>query len=271
MWTLEHLTDERVLLAYLQHDRIYAAYAIGDLEPGLFADTTWYGAVDAGPIEALVMVYAGLTPPVLFAMGLPEGVDFILAQANLPPQVYVTCRSRHLPIVQTHYAWREVRSMLRMRVHPADFYPYDFEGSLVPLTADDVPGLQALYAQGGEFAPDAFDPRQLDDGIFYGIFDAEPQGTGGAHRRLVAAAGTHLIARAYGIGAVGNIYTHPAYRGLGYASAVTSAVTADLLAAGLDVVLNVQEDNDHALRIYQRLGYQIHCRFFEGPAQRLTA
>lgn len=269
MWTLERLTDPRVILAYLQHDRIYAAYAVGDLEPALFADTTWYGAVTAGPIEALVMLYTGLTPPVLFVMGAPEGVASLLAQASLPAQVYVTCRSRHLPIVQMHYAWTDVRSMLRMRVRPADFHPYDFEGPVVRLTAADVPGLQALYAQGGNFAPDAFNPRQLEDGIFYGIFAAGPRATAGKDRRLVAAAGTHLLARAYGIGAVGNIYTHPAYRGLGYASVVTSAVTGDLLAAGLDVVLNVQEDNDYALRIYQRLGYQIHCRFFEGPAQRL--
>lgn len=270
MWTLETLTDERVILAFLQHDRIYAAYAVGDLEPALFADTTWYGATEAGPIEALALVYHGLTPPVLFLMGVPDGVAFLLAQANLPTQVFVTCRSRHLPVVQARYAWTDVRPMLRMRVRPADFHPYDFEGTVVQLTAADLPALQALYDQGGDFAPDAFNPRQLDDGIFYGLFDTAPRGAAHASPRLVAAAGTHLLARAYGIGAVGNIYTHPAARGLGYASAVTSAVTADLLAAGLDVVLNVQENNDHALRIYQRLGYQIHCRFFEGPAQRLS-
>ncbi len=266
MWTLEKLTDERVILAYLQHDRIYAAYAVGDLEPVLFADTAWYAAVDTGPIEALALVYTGLAPPILFIMGVPEGVDLLLQQADLPAYVFVTCRSRHLPVVQAHYVWTDVRPMLRMRVRPADFRPCDFDGPIVGLTGADVPRLQALYAQGGDFAPDAFGPRQLDDGIFYGIFDTTPPNTGGM---LVAAAGTHLLARAYGIGAVGNIYTHPDYRGLGYASAVTSAVTADLLAAGLDVVLNVQQDNDQALRIYQRLGYQIHCRFFEGPAQRL--
>lgn len=268
MWTLERLTDERVILAYLQHDRIYAAYAVGDLEPALFADTTWYGALDAGPIEALAMVYAGLEPPVLFVMGVPAGVDFLLREADLPAQVFVTCRSRHLSIVQAHYAFPDVRPMLRMRVRPADFLPYDFEGSVVRLTSADAPQLAALYAQGGDYAPDAFSPRQLDDGVFYGIFDAAQPAPDAPGRQLVAAAGTHLVARAYGIGAVGNIYTHPAYRGQGLARVVTSAVTADLLAAGLDVVLNVQENNDHALRIYQRLGYQIHCRFFEGPAQR---
>lgn len=266
MWMLETLTDERVILAFLQHDRIYAAYAVGDLEPALFADTTWYGAIETGPIEALALVYHGLTPPILFLMGVPEGVACLLAQANLPTQVFVTCRSRHLPVVQAQYAWTDVRPMLRMRVRPADFHPSEFEGSVVRLTAADIRELQALYGQGGDFAPDAFDPRRLEDGIFYGLFETEPH----ASRRLVAAAGTHLLARAYGIGAVGNVYTHPAARGLGYASAVTSAVTADLLAADLDVVLNVQENNDHALRIYQRLGYQIHCRFFEGPAQRLS-
>lgn len=266
MWTLEKLTDERVILACLQHDRIYAAYAVGDLEPALFPSTTWYGAIDAGPIEALLMVYHGLVPPVLFVMGVPEGTGFLLHAADLPAHVFVTCRSRHLPVVQAHYRFPDVRPMLRMRVRPADFLPCDFEGAAVRLTSADGSLLEALYAQGGDFAPDAFSPRQLDDGVFHGIFDGARPGESG---RLVAAAGTHLLARAYGIAAVGNIYTHPAYRGQGLARAVTSAVTADLLAAGLDVVLNVHENNNHALRIYQRLGYQIHCRFIEGPAQCL--
>ena len=36
-WRVRHLADLAEITAFLERDRWYAAYAIGDLEPGLFA------------------------------------------------------------------------------------------------------------------------------------------------------------------------------------------------------------------------------------------
>ena len=36
MWKASELTDKAQILSYLETDRLYAAYAIGDLEPGMF-------------------------------------------------------------------------------------------------------------------------------------------------------------------------------------------------------------------------------------------
>jgi predicted GNAT family acetyltransferase len=42
---------------------------------------------------------------------------------------------------------------------------------------------------------------------------------------------------------------------------------ADLLSQGLrDVVLNVNQKNAAAIRIYERLGFERYCPFFEGSA-----
>lgn len=85
--------------------------------------------------------------------------------------------------------------------------------------------------------------------------------------RLIAVAGTHLVSSTYGVAAVGNVFTHPDYRGRGYGAAATSAVVTELLAHGIrDIVLNVGEDNAPALHPYERLGFELHCRFTEGPA-----
>ena len=55
---------------------------------------------------------------------------------------------------------------------------------------------------------------------------------------------------------IGNVYTHPDYRGKGYAKAVTSAITRDALQSGAKALLHVAEDNIPAIRVYEALGYK---------------
>jgi len=78
-------------------------------------------------------------------------------------------------------------------------------------------------------------------------------------------AGTHLVSYSYRVAAVGDVLTHPDQRRQGHATAVTNAVVAELLRQGIqDIVLNVKQANTGAIRIYERLGFAIHCPFLEG-------
>ena len=121
-----------------------------------------------------------------------------------------------------------------------------------------MPALQALYADGqssGE-SPDFFFPSMVADGVFHGIYE----GTS-----LVAAAGTHLLARGEGIAALGNVYTRRDRRGRGLGRLATSAVLGEL--AGVETIgLNVRADNDAALHLYESLGFARHCQFYEALA-----
>jgi GNAT superfamily N-acetyltransferase len=101
----------------------------------------------------------------------------------------------------------------------------------------------------------------ITEGVYYGIR---------VNGRLVAAAGTHVIGREAGLAVVGNVLTHADHRGRGYAKAVTSAVTAELLRSCDQVVLNVRADNPPAIAAYRHLGYRDHCRFEERLARRTT-
>jgi len=60
----------------------------------------------------------------------------------------------------------------------------------------------------------------------------------------------------------------PEYRGRGYATATTGAVTAELLRFCDEVVLNVRADNPPALQAYRKLGYREHVRFEERLGHR---
>jgi GNAT superfamily N-acetyltransferase len=250
------LTDKAEILAFLETDRLYAAYAIGDLEPGMYEQCTWAGAERAGRLQAIVLHYCGLEPPALFLMGRPDDVREVLRSQLCPQRVYLTCREEHLEMTREFYTWDEVEPMWRMVLQSPHFRPA--QGASVRLGPAHLAELQQLYAHGGA---DAFNPYQLEQGVFHGTW---------SDGRLVAAAGTHLVSSTYGVAAVGNVFTHPHYRRRGLAAATTGAVVAELLQRGIrNVILNVGQGNRPAIRAYERLGFHRHCPFLEGCASRL--
>jgi hypothetical protein len=66
------------LRAFLEQDWVWAAYALGDLEPDLFQHCEWGMATEDGEDTALCLAFHGLEPPALFTMGTPAGVEAIL-------------------------------------------------------------------------------------------------------------------------------------------------------------------------------------------------
>ena len=254
MWQVTSLTDKKQILAFLQQDRIYAAYAIGDLEPSLFAQCQWFGAENDGEMIALALFFTGLQPPALFTMGDGDGVATILDSALRPRRAYFTCRAEHLPVVEASYALDEIEKMFRMALTSADFQPVP--GPTIKLDISHLDALRQLYRLGGG---DAFAPYQLRDGVYYGVE------VGG---QLVSAAGTHLVSPTFGVAGVGNIFTHPNHRRRGYGTACTSQVVQGLLIRNLDIVLNVNRENAEAIRVYERLGFCKHCPYIEVVGNR---
>ncbi len=242
----------------MEQDRWYAAYALADLEPSFFEECRWYSADLAGESCSLALLFKGLDPPALFLMGEPVGIGTILEATLQPDRVQFTCRECHLSTLQAHYMTGDIDYMLRMTLSAADFRPVSSSGT-ERLEHSDASELARLYAS----APgNAFSSYQLAQGVFYGIKHAG---------RLVSAAGTHIVAHKAGLAAVGNVCTYSEHRGLGYATRCTSAVCADLLEMGLEVVLNVAQENADAIHIYQKLGFQVYCPFVEGMAKRRNA
>jgi len=70
-WRVRRLADPVEIAAFLEQDRWYAAYAIGDLEPDLFEQCHWFGADLGGQLRSLALLFEGLDPPALFLMGEP--------------------------------------------------------------------------------------------------------------------------------------------------------------------------------------------------------
>jgi RimJ/RimL family protein N-acetyltransferase len=249
------VTDRGELRAFLETDRLLAAYAICDLEDREFAKTRWGGAFEGPQMVAIALEYSGVTPQPLFVMGRPDGIEAILRDIIRPRAAYVAVLPSALHAVEATYRLDQGPQMVRMWVDRARFRPYPAD--VRRLLPADIGELNRLYQLGfASWLPSS----SIADGVYFGIR------LGG---RLVAAAGTHVISREARLAVVGNVLTHVDYRGRGFATAVTGAVTAELLRTSDQVVLNVRSDNPPALLAYRRLGYAEHVRFEERLAHRL--
>jgi ribosomal protein S18 acetylase RimI-like enzyme len=249
------LTDRAVLRRFLETDRLFAAYALCDLEDREFAKTRWGGAFEGDRLVAIAMEYSGLTPQPLFVMGASDGIESVLRDVIRPRAAYVAALEESLPAVQTLYRLDPGPAMVRMWVDRTHFRP--FPADVRRLLPADIGELNRLYQLGfASWLPSS----SIAEGVYYGVR---------VNGRLVAAAGTHVIGREARLAVVGNVLTHIDHRGRGYATAVTGAVTQELLRFCDQVVLNVRSDNPPALQAYRRLGYTEHVRFEERLAHRL--
>jgi ribosomal protein S18 acetylase RimI-like enzyme len=241
--------DRTLLRAFLETDRLFAAYALCDLDDREFQRTRWGVALAGGEPVAVVLQYAGYSPQPVFVMGQNAGIKAILRDVIRPRTAFLAARPEQLPAFSDSYRVDPGPEMLRMWTDRAHFraFPADVQ-RLLPV---EIGELNRLYQLGfASWLP----ASAIADGLYYGIR------VGG---RLVSAAGTHVISPAGRLAVVGNVMTHSDFRGRGYATAVTGAVTAELLRFCDQVVLNVRADNPPALAAYRRLGFMVHTTFEE--------
>jgi RimJ/RimL family protein N-acetyltransferase len=250
------MTTDRVLLrSFLEQDRLYAAYAICDLEEHEFSRTRWGLAWDGEAPVSLVLEYTGPTPQPLFVMGRLDGIEVVLRDLIRPRVAFVAAPAAVMPAVATAYRIDPGPAMVRMWVDRERFRPYP--ATVQRLLPVEIGDLNRLYQLGfASWLP----ASTIAEGVYCGLR---------VNGQLVSAAGTHVISRTARLAVVGNVLTHADFRGRGFATAVTGAVTAELLRSCDQIVLNVRADNPPALAAYRRLGYADHVRFEERLVHRI--
>ena len=264
LYAISQVTDLEQIRAFLNTDRDYAAYALGDLEPPYDDHATWVAASRTGEIEGLALLYTSLDPVVLFLMGDRSAISALLMHGVGPREVFYTAKPDMESLLNTFYVLTQCVPMYRMRVTKRTFRVLEMNvrpqtsllsTSHAQLIQDFIH--ESVIVDGRSVA---FLPDMVDDGYYHGVFQNE---------KLIAVAGTHLVAHQSGLAAVGNVLVHPDHRGKGLGTLVSEAVTGALLNDGFDtVVLNVSQDNAAAIHIYHRLGFEIAGEFIEGAAVR---
>ena len=85
-------------------------------------------------------------------------------------------------------------------------------------------------------------------------------------RAMLREMGVHVWSPRLRVAAVGNVVTHPDYRGQGLAARVVGTLCRRLLGDVDHIGLNVRELNEPAIRCYRRLGFQSKTTFLEFDA-----
>jgi ribosomal protein S18 acetylase RimI-like enzyme len=263
MHPMPQLTDKVLIQAILETERPWTAYALADLEPGYCEHAVWFCA--AAGLPALALLYRAFALPVLLTVGESRHLRSVLDEVDRAldgsRHVYVVVRPDVFTLLQERYRVSHEQAMLLMVLAPRRYQPAVPKG-VRRLGCTDLERVRRLYADGeatGE-APDFFMPAMLEQGVYYGVYEGD---------WLIAAAGTHVVAPTVSVGALGNVYTRRDRRGRGLASRITSAVINHLLDMKISTVaLNVRENNHAAIRVYEQLGFQTHCHYYEAIASR---
>jgi ribosomal protein S18 acetylase RimI-like enzyme len=231
---------------FLRRDPEWAAYALADLDEPLFSRCSWQQSE-----AALLLSIDFFDPPYIFTMGDAAELRALLAAA--PHHGIAMMETHHRAAFEQCYAECKLRPMRRMKLQQLKAV----HGESIILTAEHATQLEALYALG---PVDDYHPSQLNSGFFRGVLE---------DGQLIAAAGVHVASPQRGVADIGSVFTHPQHRGRGLAARCTSRVVSDLLQSGVStIILNVEENNDTARRVYERLGFVDDRWFLLGMVSR---
>jgi len=252
---LVSLHEKADIAQFLRRDVYLHLYSLGDLDDFFWPYTVWYGWAHLGEIKALALLYFGAPPPVLLALtdDLPPMQSLLAALLPLlPPEVYAHLTPGLEPILAQAYDLEPYGAHVKMAWrHRAAIETFDLEG-IVNLTPADLPEVQAFYW--ASYPDNWFDARMLETGQYFGL-----RGENG----LRAVAGIHVYSPTYRVAALGNITTHPEYRGQGYATRVTARLCQSLCQHVDHIGLNVKIGNLSALACYRKLGFEIVAPYGE--------
>lgn len=174
--------------------------------------------------------------------GTPEGVGPLLAELPPAPWVVRETPATLLPVLQKAFPEAKVFPEFRMEVTRATFKPCHRPGRARRLVDADVAQLADFSGAPPQAAP-SFLPW-IRGACLMGIFEGE---------QLVATASTFV--QTPEVWELVAIKTRSAWRGKGYASEVTSALTAVALESTASVTLSVLQKNAPALALYRKLGF----------------
>jgi len=249
------LHDKRRIEAFLRKDVYLHIYSIGDLDDFFWQKTVWYALENGSEIEAIVLLYAELPRATLHAMC--EQKDFMTELLRsifniLPRRFHAHLSPGVAEAFKEKCRIESYAKYYRMALN-RESVPYSIDCSqVIRLTQNHLNEILRLYEEA--YPGNWFNPRMLETRQYFGTK---------IENRLVSVAGIHVYSQKYSVAALGNIVTHPGYRGRGLGKAVTARLCQSLSEEVDHIGLNVKADNATAISLYERLGFEIVSSYYE--------
>jgi ribosomal protein S18 acetylase RimI-like enzyme len=246
--------NKNEIYSFLSRNKGLYLYLIGDLDDFFWPHTTWYTALVNGKVVSVAMLYSGMTPSTLLLfhegnLSLPgEMIRKLLPE--LPKEFNV-----HLsPGLLEHFGINNIiknygrNNRMILVKHPEDIK----DEKIRRLEKTDLKEIENFYHLA--YPNNWFDARMLETEKYLGYFD---------RGILAGIAGIHVYSPRYRIAALGNIATHPDFRGRKIAYMLTSALCSDLRKDTDTIGLNVGSANIAAIKCYENAGFEIRGSYDE--------
>lgn len=243
------LHDKTEIEAFLRKNVYLHIYSLGDLDDFFWNYTTWYASKENGQINAVILLYTGLPLPTLLALSdeVHPLKNLLRSMRHLLPRRFYAHLSPGLEeVITAEFQLKPYGRHYKMALrHPLKLKNVDTP-NVVRLAKADLADISGLFQV--SYPENWFDPRMLETNQYFGYR---------RNGQLLSIAGVHVYSTAYKVAALGNITTHPHYRGQGLGRAVTAKLCQSLAETVDYIGLNVNSDNQAAVTLYQKLGFEV--------------
>jgi len=173
-----------------------------------------------------------------------ELISFIPHGSKAIIQVY---NRNLLNLIMNHLSNKNVKikEYLDMAVDEYSFKPYMLEKAR-RLSENDLRAFLNLKSVQGISLDVETCKELINKWRYYGVF---------VNNQLVSIACAYV--RMPRVWVIGDVFTHPNYRGRGYAKIVTSAITRDAIISSAKALLHVERNNIPAIKVYKSIGYKV--------------
>jgi ribosomal protein S18 acetylase RimI-like enzyme len=246
--------DKGEIYRFLSRTPDLQIYLIGDLDDFFWPDTTWYALYDNGEIRSVTLLYSGMTPStlLLFCENDPTGSRALLKSIKtlLPDNFNVHLTPGLIDVFGKENILKDYGQNYRMILsRTPDPVP---DKNIRRLDISDVALINNLFKVA--YPDNWFDSRMVETGKYFGYFHED---------ELIGVAGIHVYSPEYRIAALGNITTHPGFRGRKIAFKLTSALCLNLKESVDIIGLNVSSVNEAAIKCYKNIGFEIRSSYDE--------
>lgn len=207
-------------------------------------------------LEGCLIVYKGDQGIfTFFTRGSKRAVLQLVTQMSYP-SIFAIIPQNHKSIVEEHYHFLSEGKISLMSIEKSQFQLPKVH-TAERLTSDNLEEVDNFYKT---TTAGAWNPTQLNIGPFYAIREGI---------QIVSICGViGVYSKRPGVAVIGNLATSPRYRGQGYGTSVLVAVINELFKTYRYVTLMVDTENHNAIRIYNRLGFNLHNILDIGVCQR---
>ncbi len=249
------LDNKNELYSYFARNKWLYIYNIGDLDDFFWPYTKWHGLKDNDDLKAVILLYSGLAEPTLLA--LSDDIDPLKQlmteiKDELPKNYYAHLSPGVVDVLKDDCTIEPQGQHYKMGLVDRSKLGGAPNVLIKRFDKSDLGDLRLFYYQA--YPGNWLDGRMLETGYYYGVI---------RNGRIASVAGVHVYSKEYKVAALGNIATHPDYRGNHFGQIITAECCRQLLRSVETIGLNVCTENTPAIAIYENLGFEKMAEYEE--------